>query len=343
MAHACNQKHMYKTHVSMESNSTRIEQLLAAESTVLEQIDHAVLNSGGASCAPNLVWREKVAQWCYDVADHFDENRSVIYVAMNILDRYCAILYQQHECVDEKVYELSSITAVFLAVRFTGSGNLRLQQLASMSQGGIQVQDVISKGTDMVKKLTWDHLIVTPFDFVTLYLEFLPSSTPSSKILAILQSATYLIEISVYDIFLSRCKASEIALAAILEAPELESDSESYCLDCVLLRKFAARSHEIASIRNRLQSLYRQSADSIQSREPHLVTEDESDDKAVIPRRQVVRGVSKNDWPVILRKQSTNRRKKRRWANFYHQQCSTGEHHDVPQLKRVRNRISPFI
>ena len=318
-----------------DNNSARIERLLEAEAAVLKERDHVALANacgGGVSscCTPTMAWREKVVQWCYDVTDHLNENRSVVYIAINIMDRYCAILSQSHNhdtqqsCVlmDEKTYELASMTAVFLAVRIAGSGNLRLAELTSMSRGGIQVQDVIHMGTNMIKALTWEHRIVIPLDFVSLYLESLSPSTPTCQLRSIFESATYLVEISVCDIFLSRCKPSEVALAAIMDA--LEEESPTYHLPCALLQKFVTRSQEIAKIRNRLQLLYRQSADNksgskIQNARPHLISEDEGDCEEE-RRQSVVRSVSDDDLPITLRLHSSPASKRKRGCNFQQEQ-----------------------
>jgi hypothetical protein len=272
--------------------------LLEKEAIIRKQGDHAKLNDTDLSCTPNLVWREKVAHWCYDVVDHLDESRSVVYVAMNMLDRFCAVsTTTDGNSMDEQTYERASMTALFLAVRIAGSGNLCLHELASMSRGEIQVRDIISMGTSMIKSLTWEHRIVTPLDFVGVWLGLISDDLRSQRVL---DSACYLIEIAVCDTSLCRSKASDVALAAVLNslgAPrsiaaknfsEAVKDASGIVLD----------TPEFSSLCARLQGIYSQSAESGNYSGPHLVVDDEADEPiqaALFHSSTVVRSISSDD------------------------------------------------
>lgn len=115
--------------------------------------------------AQELVWREKIVQWFYNVVDCRNESRAVVYVAMNILDRYNAIKrcnypllrhdsssnvndngndngivgddnYHQHHN-HRKSYKLASFTALFLAIRTgTATGSSGNCDSNTSSDGG---------------------------------------------------------------------------------------------------------------------------------------------------------------------------------------------------------------
>jgi hypothetical protein len=254
-----------------------IQCLLEKEAIIRKQEDHAKLNDTDLSSTPNLVWREKVTHWCYDVVDHLDESRSVVYVAMNMLDRFCAVSTTDGNSMDEQTYERASMTALFLAVRIAGSGNICLHELTSMSRGEIPVRDIISMGTCMIKSLTWEHRIVTPLDFVGVWLGLISEDLRSQRVL---DSACYLVEIAVCDTSLCRSKASDVALAAVLNslgAPrsiatknfsKAVTDASGIVLDTL----------EFSSLCARLQGIYSQSAESSNYSGPHLVVDDEGDE-----------------------------------------------------------------
>merc|ERR1712151_708035 len=122
-----------------------------------------------------VAWREKIAQWFYDVVDYMNEPRSIVYVAMNILDRYSAVELQKEEIVVGQTYKIAAMTAIFLAIRVAGSGDLRINDLIRASRGNFGVQDVISTGRSMLDILTWGIRLVTPHDFVDAILQCLPS------------------------------------------------------------------------------------------------------------------------------------------------------------------------
>jgi len=254
----------------------RLERMLESEVAFASQKDQAVfMKNDDTASSLNFVWREKVVQWCYDVADHLNESRSVVYVAMNILDRYCSIV-SHGQPVDEQTYELASMTAIFLAVRISGTGNLRLHELTSMSRGGITIQDVISMGTAMIKELTWDYRILTPLDFIKSLLDCLPSKIGAPRRQLLLEFASYLVEIAVCDVHLSQSKASELALAALLNSLQAQKadDVLSFTRSLEQVDSMKPYSEDMSSLRMRLHCIYTQSADSHRRSSPHLVTEE---------------------------------------------------------------------
>jgi hypothetical protein len=274
----------------------KIQSLLEKEAIIRKQVDHTELNETDLSCTPNLVWREKVAHWCYDVIDHLNESRSVVYVAMNMLDRYCAVSTNDGSPMDEQTYETASMTALFLAVRIAGSGNLCLQELTSMSRGEIQVRDIISMGNCMVKSLTWEHRIITPLDFVGVWLGLISQDLRSQRVL---DSACYLVEIAVCDTSLSKSKASDVALAAVLNS--LRSPRSIETKNFVKAVKHASgivlNTLEFSSLCARLQGIYSQSAESSNSSGPHLVIDEEDEPIQASPCHSstVVRSISSDD------------------------------------------------
>ena len=218
---------------------------------------------------PNFVWREKVVQWCYDVVDSLQEDRSIVYVSMNILDRYCAFLLNETG-VDEATYELASLTAMFLAVRIAGSGNLQLPDLIDMSRGGIGVKDVVSMGKCMIGTLNWDRRIVRPSDFLSDLLALVPSLKDRRQYF--LDSACYLAEIAVFDMVLSRYAPSQVALAAVLNALETKASSletATFCEAVEAVTGMSCTSKTIQFLSARLGSVHNQGPDS-----PHLVPEE---------------------------------------------------------------------
>lgn len=264
----------------MECSAT-FDSMLDTEDTVRQKKDHKCLRDD-ESWTRNLVWREKVVQWCYDVADHLDEDRSVVYVAMNILDRFCASTASTRP-MDEKMYEVASLSSIFLAVRIAGSGELLLQELISMSRGGITSKDIVTTGTSIINALSWEHRILTPIDFVKAMIQLIPSLDESPRKQAVLDSASYLIELAVCDVFLSHFKPSCLAVAAMLSALQTNLCSEiPVFLETVCqATSIEVDSDEITLLCTRLQSIYSRSVDSQRDCGPHLI-EDEAEEN--VPR-----------------------------------------------------------
>lgn len=204
----------------------------------------------------NTLWRQKVALWCYQVVDHLEEERATVYVAMNILDRFCSALMNRTE-MDEHAYEVASMTALFLAVRIAGSGNLDMSELLPMSRKGISSQDIMLTGTSIIETLDLSKRILTPFDFITSLLDHLPLSLKSDAA-RLREAACYLAEMAVCDTVLSSCKASEVAFVALMNSiEEIVSRSEASVFGASVAKAtdIAPSSSDTSIIRCRLHGI----------------------------------------------------------------------------------------
>ena len=282
------------------------------------------------------VWRERVAQWCYDVLDYLEESRDVASTAMNIIDRYLAVLSKDSSssssitAIGEFDYEVISFTALFLAIRVSGSSkDLEISELLqlSSSSGAPQARHILSAGNSMLAKLSWDHQILTPNAFLRelvalLLMQHDKESTSVNNngeietmtresIGKLTDFASYLVEVSVCDIFFSAVAPSEIAFGAIALA--MTCNPDLFATGCQHQRFFSnffqiihehtsmdIESEHMNSIVSRLLNVYNQSQEAVAetSREtivqwrnanghpttlPHIITDivEVSDDSAV--------------------------------------------------------------
>lgn len=204
---------------NITAEDSLLERLLDAENIISQSVDHLALQDNNLLLQV-IAWREKIAQWFYDVVDHVNKPRSVVYAAMNILDRYSAVKLQNENFVVGQTYRIAAMTAIFLAIRITGVGDLPITDLIQASRGNFGVQDVIATGKCIVGCLTWGIRLVTPHDFVDAMLQFLSSRVPKTIKTSLWESASYLVELSVYDSYFTRISASKIAMAATLNSTE---------------------------------------------------------------------------------------------------------------------------
>ncbi|GAX26624.1 hypothetical protein FisN_21Lh094 [Fistulifera solaris] len=231
-----------------------IHKMLALEASMKcgDGEENAASNEG-----VNSLWRQKVALWCYQVVDHLEEERSTVYVAMNILDRFCSALHSRAG-MDEHAYEVASMTALFLAVRIAGSGNLEMSELLSMSRKGISSQDIMLTGTSIIETLDLSKRILTPFDFIASLADHLPLSLKADAS-RLRDSACYLAEMAVCDTVLSSFKASEVAFVAFVNSiEEMVSKSEASVFGSFVAKAtdIIPSSSETARISRRLRGIY---------------------------------------------------------------------------------------
>lgn len=174
---------------------------------------------------PLRAWRDRVIQWCYDVVDEARESRSIVYIAIHIIDRYCAFKANNDENVDERLYELYSVAALFLAGRIKGSQKFDLGYLSTLTRTSFHVNDISSTGKHIVQCLTWTKRFLTPFDFVKAYVAILPPTFNSTMRNIIINDAAYFCEVSISDFHLTHTRASATAIAAVINAIEAKCNT----------------------------------------------------------------------------------------------------------------------
>jgi hypothetical protein len=274
-----------KRAVNMVSSQVRLERMLQGERRIRSCRDHVALANTAIPRFQNFTWRERVTQWCYDVADHLNESREVVYVAMNMLDRYIAVT--SAEAFSDKVaYELAAITSLFLAIRVSGSNALEVPDLLQMSRAGVQVKDIVSTGTAMLEALSWEHKLITPTDFIKAMLST-HTSMEHSKAVSILELSLYMVEISVCDQYFIGVPSSKVAFASmmnVLNSNELDSVASSQFFQCIhQATGMSPDSPEIKAIAARMNAVYCQSEESFDTNGPHLISDFDDESSAVAP------------------------------------------------------------
>jgi hypothetical protein len=283
--------------------------------------DQLALIEEADSSFQNQVWRERVSQWCYDVLDFLEESREVAYVALNILDRYLAVhkkegLSRCHQPIGQFEYEVIAFSALFLAVRVSGSNReLQIPELLQLSSSGSQVRHILSAGNSMLQKLSWDHRILTPHIFLRGLMQLLVHSCPGiseDRALTLMDFASYLVEISLCDQYFSRICPSEIAFGALTLAMTCDSDfaagqqaSFTLFLRTVLEEtSMDVESAHLKSILARLLVVYNQSQEAVEAivsggrceqvgdtsyvhnkdntTSPHLISTDEEEEDCIV-------------------------------------------------------------
>ena len=194
---------------------SRIQTLLNDEAVFRSRSDQIAFETSAQS--PQLsLWRDRVAQWYYNVVDHLNAPRDVVFLAMNFLDRISAIDNANRRITKEE-YELISTTCIFLAMRVTTSRtDLSVADLLQVCESRLLVREIQDTGARLLQKLSLKTPMISPSTFAKAYLQLLPSVVPAEDALSLLETSLYLIELSVCDHYLARVPASKLALAAVV-------------------------------------------------------------------------------------------------------------------------------
>jgi len=165
----------------------------------------------------NELWREKICEWCYQVVDHFDFNREVVSVAMNYLDRYLAT-----RTVNRRIFQLAAMTALYLAIKLFEPGKLKMSSLIDLSRGYFLAEHIVTMEDSMLQSLKWYVHPPTSFAFCRDFMRLVSGDIAPRARHDVNELARFMTELSVCDYWFITKKPSSIALAALINAIELQ-------------------------------------------------------------------------------------------------------------------------
>lgn len=111
------------------SNPENLDQLVLVASS------NSTSTSSQSSCAINESWREKICEWSYSVADHFDFSREVVSISMSFLDRYLSV-----RSVDKRLFQLAAMTTLYMTIKIYERGTISMQSMIDLSRGFFTVE-----------------------------------------------------------------------------------------------------------------------------------------------------------------------------------------------------------
>ena len=217
-------------------------------------------SAGGSSTNTtiNELWREKICEWCYQVVDHFDFNREVVSVALNYLDRYLAT-----RTVNGRIFQLAAMTALYLAIKLFEPGKLRMRSLIDLSRGYFLAEHIITMEKSMLKSLRWHVHPPTSFAFCRDFMRLVSGDISPRARHDVNELARFMTELSVCDYWFITKKPSSIALAALINAIELQGPRRvnprykvEFLHRVVELGKDIASDDEIIECYERLREMY---------------------------------------------------------------------------------------
>ncbi|KAL7465962.1 hypothetical protein ACHAXS_006267 [Conticribra weissflogii] len=189
------------------------------------QNEQATSPFGGSSASSSLInemWREKICEWCYQVVDHFDFNREIVSVAMSYLDRYLAT-----RTVTKKIFQLAAMTSLYVAIKLYEPSKLRMSALIDLSRGYFAAEHIVSMEDSLLQALGWHVHPPTPFSFVRDLSQLLPPEIAASIRHDASELARFLTELSVCDYYFVTRKHSSVAIAALINAIDINDDLKS--------------------------------------------------------------------------------------------------------------------
>jgi hypothetical protein len=158
-------------------------------------------------------WRLKMAEWSFEVLDHFSFNREVAAMALNYVDRYMLSYIERcgSPLIGKNEFQLMTLVALFVAIKLHGESlsfdrmNTSTKTFSELSQNRFSTDDIEAMELKLLGSLRWKLNPPLPVTFVHYLLELLPHWSSEHDALyfscqnvrsAIYEAARYLTEIS---------------------------------------------------------------------------------------------------------------------------------------------------
>lgn len=212
------------TKIMMPPPAVRFCQLFDQERAYREHVEGSSLKAINGEVHHN-VWREMIVQWCYNVVDHIQADREIVYVAINILDRFLASQasgqgpsHTQQYHTDKKDYEAAVMACLLITLKLQGISSLSISDLLKMSRSSVGSRDIMQAAEAIVQSLTWNKELPTAASFARALIDILPSSVDSDTRHALFEECTFSVELSVFDKDVSKELPSLVALTILEDA-----------------------------------------------------------------------------------------------------------------------------
>lgn len=213
------------------------------ESAIAATIAEEESNNGASESAKITViteqhavaWREKICEWSYQVADHFDLTRDLVYIALNYVDRVCAAS-DTVELVRDKIrFQLLAMASLCLAIKLHGGMDTHvpgaeasiIETILELGRGHFTADQLRAMELEALQRLQWLLNPPTPQAFISYFIELFPVAEQAE----IQEIALYVIELSVHDYYLISTKPSVLALAALSNAARMLGHSDAWLND----------------------------------------------------------------------------------------------------------------
>jgi hypothetical protein len=258
----------------------------------------------------NPIWRQMVVEWCYQVIDHISADRELVYITMNILDRFLSVQMLKRSdtdnaakttsrqyLTDKKDYETAVMTALLMTMKLQGLSSLCINDLVQMSSNSVTSLDIVQVGKEIIQCLTWNKQIPTAARFAHVLVQLLPITVNEATMMNIFENAVFQIELSVQD---ESCSHQAPSLVAWMAFENAISATSLPCSVGASVRSLIAQ--EIGHVydtclRKRLQNFQFQSF--VSSHASNIIPPDDDDDcSGVVSETQSIESFSLRARPL---------------------------------------------
>ncbi len=168
-------------------NREEFDTLLQREATYLSSVSKIPFQPISSR---QTKWRPRIFEWFYKIIDHFEYDREVVAIAMDLLDRF-QLLYSEE--VDGEIYQRAAMASLYIAIKMNCSNAhlssrspyarrvFCLEEYAELSRGQFTANDLTDMELLICKTLDWKLNPVIPTYFLVKLLSVFPNDANTSS------------------------------------------------------------------------------------------------------------------------------------------------------------------
>jgi Cyclin, N-terminal domain/Cyclin, C-terminal domain len=164
--------------------------------------------------------RVRMCEWCYQVVDFCKFRRETVGIGMSYLDRYLCTAQGLEALCNRKVYQLTAMTALYVAIKIHEPLEMETSLLADLSRGCYTEMEFVGMEQSILTALHFRVNGPTPLGFVQHIMALIPRSVHPTVATLLMDYARYQTELAVSEQAFVDVRPSVIALAAVLNAME---------------------------------------------------------------------------------------------------------------------------
>jgi len=201
--------------------------------------------SGGGSTVTNQECRVTMAAWCYQMVDFCNFSHDTAALALTFLDRFLTTTQGKPLLRDRRLFQLACMCSLELAVKLHESTKLDVNLLSELSKGCYSADEIIDMEMKMLFALGWLLSPPTPATFLDMFIQLLSPIVNQTLPNTLSKLARIQMESASKDYYFSTAKASDVALASLLNAID---EIDLHCLPLNVRKAFLQDITSIAGV-----------------------------------------------------------------------------------------------
>lgn len=165
--------------------------------------------------------REKIATWCFEVADICNFSHETVEISLNLLDRFMLTPTGAIVHSDRTKYQLASLAALYTTVKIHEPAAMDPQLVSRLSRGIYSAEEIVQMESSFLSALRWRLNPPSAHSFVRTLLQLVPANAMQADIRSKVEKlCSFQIDLSVIDSRFLVVRMSTIAYASISNALE---------------------------------------------------------------------------------------------------------------------------